>query len=854
VGKGEKPPLRLPGKPIRIGLWVRGERTGHRLWLRLLDAAGKTADVALGKVDFEGWRLLDEAVPALAPPVGLRALLVRGGNGPLVVDDVTVFTKSPQPLYVAVRPVLPEAHIQEGQRAEFRIDVQSLATTALEARGELRALRAGGQATEAARVGFKFAAAAGRPFSTTVGLRLEAGVYSLQVSAGTTGASRRVVVYPTERSDAPSASRAVRRFGQRGDAMRVYQSAFSPAMVVEARERTVTLFRGLKDVGLSVPRDGLMRIRRVSVKPWRTQLTEPWIMLWFGASAEWSQVTSADGSPCATFDVPFLMVLESVPEEAKVDEGLKLRFRRRGQRIAIVPFFGIRRLDPAQTARWRDNPRILTWLATACRAWVPTLRAFPIGVQEEWRLSGERDVLELRCQFTYLESSSRWGGRATRAAPVPPLLMLARRAGLSVAFSKEPVPTGCNTAVGPYFVVPDAEEYTVRITGLLRFVHRMVADVPPAPLAARVTLARTYATLADDAAKMPFWCSRDDERGRLAADALVRFILSRANADYTWDAESRTLRAFDALTQRRRGDAGAVLAAAEQLRGCWYAAVHAGAWDTLRERWPQVVAVHEVARAPEDWATLGLGTDGAPVDARLNAAVYFARLASRLGTEAEYGEACVAAAKLMIAAYALAEGAPKYTKELGPWPGVTRSDAVFGGCRPGSIGLSPGAAPLVTSPSDAGYGFAGAWLADYFTQRFRPGPLEFYGRTPQDWAGRLFARLSGPPLGKDFAPMRPSSAPYAGNYVVSLGSGPDGWPAAVWTSHRSPAGGPLMFGSIGTEADTRGKLLRRLDATPHLRLSAYGAVKAEPPPTGTEPPPQPPPAPPPAETGDDTRE
>jgi hypothetical protein len=296
------------------------------------------------------------------------------------------------------------------------------------------------------------------------------------------------------------------------------------------------------------------------------------------------------------------------------------------------------------------------------------------------------------------------------------------------------------------------------------------------------------------------------------------------------------------------------MAAAEQLRGCWYAAGHAGAWDTLRERWPQVVAVHEAARAGEDWATLGLGTDGAPLDARLNAAVSFARLASRRGSEAEYGEACVAAVKLMIAAYALAEGAPKYTEELGPWPGAGRADAVFGGCRPGSIGLSPGAPPLVTSPSDAGYGFAAAWLADYFTQRFRPGPLEFYGRTPKEWAGRLFARLSGPPLGEDFVPIRPSVDPYAGNYVFSLGAGPDGWPAAVWTSHRSPAGGPLMFGSIGTEADTRGKLLRRLDAAPHLRLSAYGAVRVEPPPKEAEPPPQPLPEPPPAETGDDRRE
>ena len=85
------------------------------------------------------------------------------------------------------------------------------------------------------------------------------------------------------------------------------------------------------------------------------------------------------------------------------------------------------------------------------------------------------------------------------------------------------------------------------------------------------------------------------------------------------------------------------------------------------------------------------------------------------------------------------------------------------------------------------------------------------------------------------------SGPYATNYVFTVEPGPDGWPALAWHSHRSPAGGPLLFGSMGTERDTKGKLERTVTVTPWLRLSAYSAIEAPPPPKEPESPELPPP-------------
>ena len=841
IGKGDKPPLPLPGTPERIGLWARGSKSGHSLWLRLLDGAGKTAEVSLGTVDFEGWHLVMSRVPALAPPVGLRGLVVRGGSGPLVVDDVTVVTSASEPLYMTVKPLRAGEGLVEGQSARLRVILQSLAEKLIEGPGEVGALEVSRPDAIADRARFSYRVSAEEPFETTVRLRLDAGVYWAAAQAGKAGCGRRLAVFPRQPAASVRPVRAARRFGERGDALRVYESALWPAVAVETRERTLTLFRGLAEAGLSAPRDAWMRAKQGGMKDVRIHMVEPWILLWFGGAPEWYRVASADGSPCPTFDVPFLVVLDSVPEDVKVDKGLELTFAHRGERVALMPLCGVRRLSPTQTTRWRDDPSLMGTLGVACRAWAQVLRAMPVDVQEEWRIDAANDAVEVKVSFSYLQSGSRWGGRARRFAPVPPLLMLAKQAGLDVRFSREPAFLECYTSVGPLWAVADAEGYTCTFPGLLHCVTSAVADVPPGVPGAQVSLARNYAALSDDAAKIPFWTRYEGDEGRRATEALLAFMLSESNAHYAFDAPSGRMRAWDGLVWQQ-GEEAAAPAAAEQLRACWYAGLHAGLWEPSRVHWRQLVATRNVLAGAGDWATLGVGSKPHSVDARLNAEVFLARLAARLDQPQAYAESCARAVKLLAAAYALAAGAPQYAEQLAPWPGVPEGkerSTVFGGCRPGSVGLVPGPAPLVTSPSDAGYRFAAERLADYFRERFQGGPLDYFGRNAAEWKQRLFVTLATPELGGRFLPAPQAKGPYATNYVFSLETGPDGWPAPAWHTHRSPSGGPLIFGSIGTRQATRGKLERSETVSPWLRMSAWSAIEVLPPPKEPESPPPP---------------
>lgn len=845
VGRGGKPPLPLPGSPGRVGLWVHGERSGHRLWLRLQDSAGKTAELGLGAVDFEGWRLLEARTrgadaPPLAPPLALAAILVRGGEGSLVLDDLTVAASASTPLYLRLRLIEPEGGLVEGEVATCRITIQSLDDSLLAGTGELLAHTPSGpgeKASDAPRAGFRYRVSAAEPFAATVRLRLPAGVYRLVAAAGEAQDACLAVVHPSAPRPPARARDAVRRFGAPGDAVRVYESALSPAVVVEAVGERLSLFRGLSEEGLSPPQNFLARTH-----PDGLELAEPWVLLWFGDAPAWQGVKLADGSPCPTFDVPFLVVLEQPPRSWQAKGGLELHFARPGARVAIMPLAGIQRATPGEAAGWLRDPDAMSQIVRACRFWTRLVRALPIAVAEECRVDAERDLAEVRVRFEYLDSSSRWGDAARRVAPVPPLLALARKAGLSVRFSKPPIGTGCATAVGPYQVVPDAEGYTYTISGLLRFVLSAVADVPKGVSGAQVSLARNYRSLSEDGVKIPYWVAYGGDAGRHAAEALTRYILAPANSRYGWDPATGRLRAWDGLAAEAHGDAAAAPLAAEALQACWYAGLHGGAWEALRRRWRHIEALRETLAGAGAWAALGLGADGEAADTRMDAALYFARLAAKLGGPDDFARGCTEAVRLMAAAYALAAAAPGYAEEFHPWPALAgRRKQAIGALRPGSIGFAPGPPPFLTTPSDAGYAFAAEFLGGYYREGFHGGPLDYFGRSPAEWSQRLFVTLAPPKATTRFRPAWPATGAFATNFAFAVEPGRDGWPAIVWHSHRAPAGGPLTFGSIGTTAATRGRLARTLTISPAFRLSAYQAIEDPPPPK--EPKSQPPPAP-----------
>jgi len=98
-------PVTLPGRPERVGLWVKGD--GQGAWLRavLRDAAGASYTVNLASaVDWTDWRYLEVTVPAgVAYPVSLYRIYpvetdaAKSYAGTLVFADLTVKDAWPMP-------------------------------------------------------------------------------------------------------------------------------------------------------------------------------------------------------------------------------------------------------------------------------------------------------------------------------------------------------------------------------------------------------------------------------------------------------------------------------------------------------------------------------------------------------------------------------------------------------------------------------------------------------------------------------------------------------------------------------------------------------------------------------------
>lgn len=77
--------VELPGRPLRLGLWVLSPGLAGRLTARIEDAAGQPADLTLGSLDYSGWRYLDAPIAAggarPASPLYLERLTIGQAPG-----------------------------------------------------------------------------------------------------------------------------------------------------------------------------------------------------------------------------------------------------------------------------------------------------------------------------------------------------------------------------------------------------------------------------------------------------------------------------------------------------------------------------------------------------------------------------------------------------------------------------------------------------------------------------------------------------------------------------------------------------------------------------------------------------
>jgi len=189
-----------------------------------------------------------------------------------------------------------------------------------------------------------------------------------------------------------------------------------------------------------------------------------WLLLWFGSESWFLQGHDAPNAPG---DLPILLVL-SHPASVSIVAGgdgdaVRLDFGERGAKLAIMPLLGYSRPPAARTVSW--SQALPKDIRRRCDFWAARLAEFPRSVHQKVRYDEQAHAAVFRQTVEFV--TVRPGG--VRFAPLPPMLELARRTGLPVRVSPEPVPTDLPTYCGPYAGVEKAAQYEYRIAGMDRY-------------------------------------------------------------------------------------------------------------------------------------------------------------------------------------------------------------------------------------------------------------------------------------------------------------------------------------------------------------------------------------------------
>ena len=145
-------------------------------------------------------------------------------------------------------------------------------------------------------------------------------------------------------------------------------------------------------------------------------------------------------------DTPQLIVLTRKPKSIHFAGGIRFLYAEEGFGALFTSrLWGIRRLAPGQTGDWAHA--IPESAVRAARQWSRAFLNYPVSCDEVgWVEDG--DVV-LADRFGYRPIRSDWGSKPLTFAPLPPVLLLAQRAGAPIQLPKDRTDLECDTKYGP---------------------------------------------------------------------------------------------------------------------------------------------------------------------------------------------------------------------------------------------------------------------------------------------------------------------------------------------------------------------------------------------------------------------
>lgn len=242
---------------------------------------------------------------------------------------------------------------------------------------------------------------------------------------------------------------------------------------------------------------GKIVVKATSSLNGKINLSEPWILLWFGKNSPLrgndSPQADPGGGPFAgstgdkiyrrlsqLIDMPLLVRLEKNPSSISFNDGVILKFSDSAGKVAVMPLFGGKFLSVEETEKW--NSSLPAVVIKQCRQWSTALRDYPLTVKESFSFDG-KDTLTITEDFKWDAFKDDWKSKAVKAAPLPPLVGLAISGKAPVTFTaggKNVNPTGMNLmdTPGKAVVIMGTDSYNMVIKGLGKYIFMKPASGP----------------------------------------------------------------------------------------------------------------------------------------------------------------------------------------------------------------------------------------------------------------------------------------------------------------------------------------------------------------------------------------
>lgn len=271
-------------------------------------------------------------------------------------------------------------------------------------------------------------------------------------------------------------------YSVRGGKANVVLSRLTPAVLVDSAGSMVKLSGHFTHVAMVAGNRPVVFDAKSLGDPVR--MDEPWLLAWFEKGTQYrgylavvdheDQHFGTDKrrlSQCQPMflDMPILIRLEHRPASISLSDGLELTFAGPAGKVAIMPAFGAKVFDPAETAQW--NQTLPSGVVKQCRTWSRVLRDYPLTLAETYRVEPSGDAVVVTQALHWMSFDDDWGTPVVKAAPVPPMLGLALKGGMPITFAANgkpvmPVDFALMDTPGLAMGVEGTDEYHYRVSGL----------------------------------------------------------------------------------------------------------------------------------------------------------------------------------------------------------------------------------------------------------------------------------------------------------------------------------------------------------------------------------------------------